>query len=176
MVVEKDKVVSIQYNATDESGAVVDSNVDFEPLEYLHGYGNILQTLENELTGLQLDEEKKVVLSPDKAYGDFDPALVFEVSRDQFPEGAEGLQLGAMVQSSDGQELLVTDIDKEKIILDGNHPLAGRTLHFAVTIKSIREGSAEEIAHGHVHNAHTHHQHAHEEKGGSCGPGCGCGH
>jgi len=102
--------------------------------------------------------------------------LVFEVSRDQFPEGAEGLQPGVMVQSSDGQELLVTDIDNEKIILDGNHPLAGRTLHFAVTIKDIREATAEEIAHGHVHNAHTHHHHDHEQKGGSCGPDCGCGH
>jgi len=176
MIVEKNKVISIQYNATDDSGVVVDSNMDFEPLEYLHGYGNILQNLENELGGLKVTEEKNVTLSPGQAYGDFDPELVFEVSRDQFPEGAEGLQPGAMVQSSDGQELLVTDIDNDKIILDGNHPLAGRTLHFAVTIKDIREATAEEIAHGHVHNAHTHHHHDHEQKSGGCGPDCGCGH
>ncbi|MCC6289203.1 MAG: peptidylprolyl isomerase [Agriterribacter sp.] len=174
MVVEKDKVVSIQYSASDEQGNIVDGNMDFEPLEYLHGHDNILAGLENALTGLKIDEEKKVVLTPGEAYGDFNPELVFEVSRQQFPEGADGLQLGTMVQASDGQELLVTDIDGDKIILDGNHPFAGRTLEFAVTIKNIREASAEELSHGHVHNAHTHH---HEHKGdGSCGHGCGCSH
>ncbi|MFT3705021.1 MAG: peptidylprolyl isomerase [Agriterribacter sp.] len=157
MKVENNKVVSIHYNATDDSGAVVDSNIDFEPLEYLHGHGNILQSLESELTGLKIADEKKVILTAEQAYGDFNPSLVFEVSRDQFPEDAEDLQVGAMVQSSDGQDLLITDIDNDKVILDGNHPLAGRTLHFTVTIKNIREASADEVSHGHVHNAHTHH-------------------
>lgn len=170
MTVEKDKIVSIQYDATDETGAVVDSNIDFEPLEYLHGHGNILQSLENELTGLKITDEKKITLSPEQAYGEFDPALVFEVERQQFPEGAESLQLGTMVQSSDGMELLVTDIDGDKVILDGNHPLAGRTLLFNVTIKDIRQPTAEELSHGHVHNAHTHHSH----KQDNCGDGCGC--
>jgi len=176
MIVEKDKVISIQYTATDEGGVVVDGNVDFEPLEYLHGYNNILEGLENALSGLQLNEARKVVLAPDKAYGEFNPELVFEVSRNQFPEGADALQLGAMVQASDGQELVVTDIDGDKIILDGNHPFAGRTLQFDVTIKNIREATAEEISHGHVHNAHTHHHHHAHKEDGSCGNGCGCSH
>lgn len=166
MIVEKNKIVSIQYNATDETGAVVDSNTEFEPLEYLHGHGNILQSLEEALEGLQIAEEKKVTLAPGDAYGDFNPELVFEVSREQFPEGAEQVQLGTMVQSSDGQELLVTDIDGDKIVLDGNHPLAGKTLHFSVTIKNIRQPTAEELSHGHVHHAHSHDN--------SCGDGCGC--
>lgn len=163
MVVEKDKIVSIAYNATDETGAVVDSNDGLEPLEYLHGYGNILQSLENALTGLQVAEEKKITLTPGEAYGDFDPQLVFEVSRTQFPEGAEQVQLGTMVQSSDGQELVVTDIDGDKIILDGNHPLAGRTLLYSVTIKNIRQPTPEELSHGHAHH------HDHNCDGGSCG-------
>lgn len=174
MTVEKDKIVSISYNATDESGAVVDSNIDFEPLEYLHGHGNILENLEKALNGLKVTEETKVTLLPAEAYGDFNPELVFEVNREQFPEGANNLQIGTMVQSSDGLELLVTDMDGEKIILDGNHPLAGRTLDFSVTITSIREATAEEISHGHAHNAHTHHHH--EAKAGGCGPSCGCAH
>lgn len=169
MTVEKDKVVTIQYTATDESGAVVDSNIDIEPLEYLHGYGNILESLEKELTGLKVSQEKKVLLSPEQAYGDFDPEQVFEVSRKQFPQGAEQLELGNVVQSSDGQQLLITDIDGDKIILDGNHPLAGRTLHFAVTIKNIREATSEELAHGHAHG-HSHTEDDH------CGPDCGCHH
>lgn len=173
MTVEKDKVISIQYTAKDESGNVVDGNIDFEPLEYLHGHGNILEALEKALTGLKVAEEKKIVLAPAEAYGDFNPELVYEVTRSQFPEGADSLQLGAMVQASDGQELLVTDIDGDKIILDGNHPFAGRTLEFDVTIKDIREATAEEMAHGHVHNAHTHH---HSKEDGSCGSGCGCSH
>lgn len=167
MVVEKNKVVSISYSATDEAGHVVDSNLDFEPLQYLHGHGNILQTLEAELNGLQVDEEKKVTLSAERAYGNFDPELVFEVSREQFPEGATGLELGSMVQSSDGVELIVTDIDGDKIVLDGNHPLAGRTLQFSVTIRGIREATEEELSHQHAH-AHTH--------GDNCGNGCGCSH
>lgn len=175
MIVEKDRVVSISYNATDETGTVVDSNLDFEPLEYLHGHGNILETLENALTGLQVDEAKKVTLQPDQAYGDFNPELVFEVSKEQFPEGAANLQIGTMVQSSDGLELVVTDMDGEKIILDGNHPLAGKTLEFSVTIKGIRNASDEELSHGHAHNAHTHH-HEEKDKGEGCGPGCGCSH
>ncbi|HRN55748.1 MAG TPA: peptidylprolyl isomerase [Agriterribacter sp.] len=166
MIVEKNKIVSILYNATDETGAVVDSNAELEPLAYLHGHGNILQRLEEALDGLQIAEEKKVTLTPGEAYGDFKPELVFEVSREQFPEGADSVQPGTMVQSSDGQELLVTDIDGDKIILDGNHPLAGRTLHFSVTIKNIRQPTAEELAHGHVHHAHAHDN--------SCGDGCGC--
>ncbi|MBX2922646.1 MAG: peptidylprolyl isomerase [Chitinophagaceae bacterium] len=176
MIVEKNKIVSIQYNAEDDNGNIVDTNMDFEPLEYLHGHNNILPGLENELTGLQVDEEKKVVLNAAQAYGEFNPELVIEVSRDQFPEGADNLQLGTMVQSSDGLELIVTDIDHEKIILDGNHPLAGKTLHFTVTIKGIREATGEEITHGHAHNAHTHHHHSHNQADGSCGHGCGCSH
>lgn len=175
MIVEKDKVISIQYTAKDEGGTVVDGNIDFEPLEYLHGYGNILEGLETALAGLKIAEETKVVLEPAQAYGDFNPELVFEVNRQQFPEGADGLQLGTMVQASDGQELIVTDIDGDKIILDGNHPFAGRTLQFDVTIKDIREATEDELSHGHVHNAHTHHQHSNKE-GGNCGPGCGCSH
>ena len=167
MIVEKDKIVSIQYNATDETGVVVDSNTEFEPLEYLHGHGNILETLENALSGLQIAEEKKITLAPGEAYGEFNPELVFEVNREQFPEGAEQVELGTMVQSSDGLELIVTDIDGDKIVLDGNHPLAGRTLHFSVTIKNIRQPTAEELSHGHVHDAHTH-------GNNSCGDGCGC--
>jgi FKBP-type peptidyl-prolyl cis-trans isomerase SlyD len=167
MIVEKDKVVSIQYNATDETGTVVDSNTDFEPLEYLHGHGNILENLENALNGLQVAEEKKITLAPGEAYGEFNPELVFEVNRDQFPEGAGQVQPGTMVQSSDGQELIVTDVDGDKIVLVGNHPLAGRTLHFSVTIKNIRQPTAEELSHGHVHHAHTH-------GNNSCGDGCGC--
>jgi len=166
MVVEKNKVVSISYSAIDDTGNVVDSNLDFEPLEYLHGHGNILQTLEAELNGLKKDDEKKVTLTADQAYGEFNPELVVEVNREQFPEGVGNLELGAMVQSSDGQELIVTDIDGERIVLDGNHPLAGRTLHFSVTIRSVREATAEELSH----------QHAHAHNDGSCGSGCGCSH
>ena len=97
MTVEKDKVVSIQYNATDETGTVVDSNTEFEPLEYLHGHGNILETLENALSGLQIAEEKKITLSPGEAYGEFNSELVFEVNREQFPEGAEHAYCGGTV-------------------------------------------------------------------------------
>lgn len=164
MIVEKDKIVSITYHATDETGAIVDSNADFEPLEYLHGHGNILENLETAIDGLQIAEEKKVTLTPEQAYGEFDPELVFEVSRDQFPEGAEQVQLGTMVQSSDGQELLVTDIDGDKIVLDGNHPLAGRILHYNITVKNIRQPTPEELSHGH----------AHKVQGNDCGDGCGC--
>ncbi len=152
MIVEKDRIVSIQYQAIDETGAVVDTNAGMEPLEYLHGYGNILKGLEEALTGLQISEEKKITLTADQAYGQFDPELIIEVDRDQFHEESEELQLGSLVQSSEGQELMITDIDGDKVILDGNHPLAGRTLQYSVTIMNIRQPSPEELSHGHAHD------------------------
>lgn len=164
MVVEKDKIVSIQYQATDETGTVVDSNAGMEPLEYLHGYGNILKGLEDALIGSTITEEKKITLTADQAYGEFDPELIIEVDRDQFHEESEELQLGSLVQSSEGHELMITDIDGDKIILDGNHPLAGRTLHYSVTIMNIRDASPEELSHKHTHS------HDHQCDGsGSCG-------
>lgn len=166
MIVEKDKIISIQYSATDETGAVVDSNAGMEPLEYLHGYGNILQGLEEALTGLRVSEEKKVTLTAGQAYGDFDPELVIEVDRKQFHDSGEEIQLGTLVQSSEGQELLVTDIDGDKIILDGNHPLAGRTLQYSVTVMNIRQPSPEELSHGH---AHHHDQDQNCDGSGDCG-------
>lgn len=164
MVVKKNKIISIQYHATDETGTIVDSNEEMQPLEYLHGYGNILQHLEAALDGAAINEERKVSLSPAQAYGEFNPELVFEVAKDRFPEGADQLQPGTLVQSSDGEELLVTDVDGDKIILDGNHPLAGRTLHYTVTIKGIRQPTESELSHGHAHHAHDN----------NCGNGCGC--
>ena len=158
MKVSNDKVVSIHYLATDESGNIVDSNEGQEPLEYLHGYNNILEGLENALTGLGEQEETKIILEPENAYGDYDSKLVFEVEKSQFSEDAGALDVGTMVQSSDGMELTVTKIEGNKVTLDANHPLAGKRLHFNVKIKKIREATSEEIDHGHVHSHnHPHH-------------------
>ena len=158
MKVSNDKVVSIHYLATDETGNIVDSNEGQEPLEYLHGYNNILAGLEDALTGLAEEEETRIILNPENAYGDYDSKLVFEVEESQFSENASALEIGTIVQSSDGMELLVTKIEGSKVTLDANHPLAGKTLHFNVKIRKIREATREEIDHGHVHSHnHPHH-------------------
>jgi FKBP-type peptidyl-prolyl cis-trans isomerase SlyD len=155
MIVAPDKVVSIHYQAMDETGTIVDSNEDESPLDYLHGYGNILQGLEDALTGLSDQAETKVRLAPKDAYGHYDPAMVFEVNQDQFPDGGASIEEGAVVQSSDGMELLVTKVEKDKVTLDANHPLSGKTLDFTLKITAIRDATEEEIAHGHVHS-HPH--------------------
>ena len=158
MIVAPDKVASIHYHAIDESGNIVDSNEDEAPLDYLHGYGNILQGLEDALAGLSEDGETKVRLTPKDAYGDYDPEMVFEVNQDQFPDGGSSLEEGAVVQSSDGMELLVTRVENDKVTLDANHPLSGKTLDFTLKVTAIRDATEEEIAHGHVHS-HPHEPH-----------------
>jgi FKBP-type peptidyl-prolyl cis-trans isomerase SlyD len=158
MQIGKDTVVAISYRLLDTDGELIESTDD--PVEYLHGgYGGMFPRVEQELDGKAVGETCTVRLTPDDGFGDYDAELVHVEARDKFPGEVEiGMQFEGKGADS-GQALVytVTDVADDKVVVDGNHPLAGQTLHFECTITAVRPASAEEISHGHVHGPHGHH-------------------
>jgi FKBP-type peptidyl-prolyl cis-trans isomerase SlyD len=159
MQIAADKVVHIHYTLTDEDGDVLDTSQSHGPLAYIHGAGNIIPGLENALTGHSVGDKFQVTITPEDAYGLRDDDLVQSVPKSAFQgvdEILPGMQFQA--QSPEGLQLLtVLDVEGEEVILDGNHPMAGITLNFDVEVTDIRDATAEELDHGHVHGAGGHH-------------------
>lgn len=161
MKIERGRVVSVHYTLRDEGGAMIESSDGREPLAYLHGYGQLIPGLEKALDGSSAGERKAVTVPPRDAYGDKDENAVIRASKDDFPTGLE-LAPGVEVQADtpDGPiTFMVLAIEGNEAVLDANHPLAGKTLTFDVEVIDVREASAEEIAHGHVHGAGGAHGH-----------------
>jgi FKBP-type peptidyl-prolyl cis-trans isomerase SlyD len=139
-------VVTMDYTLTDDEGNVLDKTE--EPIEYLHGYGTIIPGLEKGLEGAEPGNERQIVVEPGEAYGEPDPKAVFEVSRDSVPDDM-ALEPGMRVvgDTSDGPVgLVVREVNKDHIVVDANHPLAGKTLHFDVKVVDVRQASDEELA------------------------------
>ena len=152
-------VVSMHYTLTDDAGEVLDTIQGRGPFDYLHGHGNIIPGLESRLEGAEPGFKDKVTVAPADGYGERNDQAVFDVPRDQFPPDEE-IRVGMQVHGEGPQGVIaftVVDVAEDSIRLDGNHPLAGKTLHFDVEILDIRAASEEEIAHGHVHGPHGHH-------------------
>lgn len=159
MQVAKNKVVGIDYKLTDGSGKMIDSSANHGPLYYIQGTGSLIPGLELALEGKSSGENLKVQIAAKDGYGDRNDALCQSVPRAQF-ESAEGLEIGMQfeVETEQGELVVtVTKIEGDMVTVDGNHPLAGMDLHFDVTVKEVREATAEELAHGHVHGEHGHH-------------------
>jgi len=184
MVIEKDRVVSIDYKLHDAKGELIDSSDDSDPLVYLHGNENIIPGLEKHLLGKKVGDKVKCVIPAAEAYGERDEALVFAVSKAEFGSDAEvevGMQFEA--HGEDGVQLVtVKGIEGDEVTIDANHPLAGEELHFAVSVIDIREATAEELEHGHVHGGcecgcEGDCEGDCEGEGEACGDegGCGCG-
>lgn len=159
MQISADKVVYFHYTLRNDAGEVLDSSDGNDPLPYIHGHQNIVPGLESELEGLSVGDKKLVIVSPDQGYGERHPDATQEVPLSDFPEDIpreEGLQIFA--EGPDGQHfpLWITEVKANSVVLDGNHPLAGETLHFDVEIVEIRAAEEEELAHGHVHGPGGH--------------------
>lgn len=155
--ITKGMVVGFAYHLRNAQGETLDKSD--EPLLYLHGWQNIIPGLERELEGLQNGDAKKVVVQPEDGYGAYNDQLVFQVPKAELPPEAE-LELGMEFQTDTPNGRLVLylqEIRESDVILNGNHPLAGETLHFDVEIRSIREATKEETEHGHVHGPGGHH-------------------
>lgn len=153
--VAKDFVITLDYHVTDPDGEVVDEGR--EPLIYLHGgYDDIFPLIEESLQGKKIGESVKVKLQPDEAFGEYDAEMVQVEPRKDFPKEIEvGMQFEGGPEEGDEDEIViyrVTEIADDKVVLDGNHPLAGMALIFTCTVTAIRPASAEELEHGHVHN------------------------
>ena len=148
------KVVSVDYKLHLGDGEVVDESEPGKPLEYLHGGGEIVPGLERELEGLSTGESRKGVVPPEDGYGEHDPRGVQQIPRSAFPAG-QRLEAGMefLAQSGDGQQLPVSvrEVRDDTVLIDLNHPLAGKTLHFDVTVRGVRAATEEERQHGHVH-------------------------
>jgi FKBP-type peptidyl-prolyl cis-trans isomerase SlyD len=159
MNIDNDAVVTIAYTLKNDDGQVIDSSEQHGDLAYLHGHQNIVPGLEEALAGKTTGDNVQATVDPEKGYGARQDELVFEVPRDRLPQEEE-LQLGMQfrAQSAEGQELVVTlvEMGDEQVTLDANHPLAGQNLNFEVEIKDVREATAEEIDHGHVHGPEGH--------------------
>ena len=154
MQVERNSVVTLDYSVTDPDGELVDAGQ--EPLVYLHGgYDDIFPKIEEALHGKKVGVSVVVKMQPDDAFGEYDAELIQMESRKGFPKELEvGMQFEGVPEGGDDDDILiyrVTEIADDKVVLDGNHPLAGMALVFTCTVTSIRPASAEEIEHGHVH-------------------------
>ena len=158
MKAEAKKVVAIDYELRDDSGEVLDSSEGREPLEYLHGANNIVPGLEKAIDGKAIGETVEVSLTPADGYGNYDEQLVRNVPVRKLSEKRP--QVGAMLQvntEAGPQRVIVKELRGDYAKLDFNHPLAGKTLNFKVTVKAVREPTAEELEHGHVHGpGHAH--------------------
>jgi FKBP-type peptidyl-prolyl cis-trans isomerase SlyD len=166
MKIGKGSVVSLQYKLDLGDGVVFDASEPGDPLVYIHGESQIVPGLERELLGLEAGAARQVTVSPEDGYGEVDLSAVQRVPRQAFPEGFEPTEGQALVaQGPDGQPLPFTvkavekSLEGEVVVVDFNHPLAGKTLHFDVTVVEVREATAEELEHGHVHGPDGHHHH-----------------
>jgi FKBP-type peptidyl-prolyl cis-trans isomerase SlyD len=157
-VIEKDKVVSINYVLKDNKGTIMDSSQG-QPLSYLQGHNNIIPGLEQALLGLKVGEQKQVQIAPQDGYGELNPELRFTIPLDQFGEQAP--QPGMMVQlnTDRGENFMATvlKVENGEVFMDGNHPLAGQELFFDIQVTEIRNASQEELTHGHPHGPGGHH-------------------
>jgi FKBP-type peptidyl-prolyl cis-trans isomerase SlyD len=158
MQVERNSVVSLIYKLLDADGKLLEASE--QPMEYLHGgYHGIFPLVEAALVGKSVGDQCEVRLEPEDAFGDYDAEMVHVEPRDKFPENvAVGMQFEGQSEGA-GEAVIytVTDIAEDKVVVDGNHPLAGQTLHFSCTVTEVRAATAEEITHGHVHGPHGHH-------------------
>lgn len=159
MKISDQKIVVIDYILTDENGDILDKSDDGS-FAYLHGAGNIVIGLENALVGKSINDGFSVSVPPAEAYGERNPGMQQTVSIEMFDDTKE-LEVGRQfhAQSPDGEAVTVTiaAIEDDSVTIDGNHPLAGKTLNFNVKVIDIRDASEEEISHGHVHGSDGHH-------------------
>jgi FKBP-type peptidyl-prolyl cis-trans isomerase SlyD len=156
--IEKNRVVRLDYTLRDEQGKVLDSSSGRGPLSYLHGKRNIIPGLEQALAGKSAGDKLDVTVPPEQGYGVRDERLVQIVARAKFGEVA-GLAPGMQVRANGPQGprlVTVVRVDRDFVTVDGNHPLAGRTLHFSLEVTEVRKATHEEITHGHVHGPGGH--------------------
>ena len=153
MLVGDNCVVSIHYELTDDSGNLIDASPSDQPLQYLHGAAGIIPGLEKELTGKAIGSDFEVSVDPSEGYGERQEMLVQDVPSSAFPE-PENLETGMQfqAQTENGPIMVtITEVSGDSITVDGNHPLAGMTLHFTGKVLNVRSATDEEISHGHVH-------------------------
>jgi len=153
MQISNQKVVSVHFTLTNHAGVTIDSSEGGDPLAYLHGEQNIIAGLENALEGKVVGDKLNVSLDAADAYGEYNPALTEVVPSTMF-QGVDNIEVGMEFQAetSEGVQVVrIAEVDGDNVTVDGNHPLAGQALNFDVEVTDIRDATAEELEHGHIH-------------------------
>ena len=161
-MIVKNKVVTLVYCLKDTQGEVLDRADSDKPMKYLHGGGSIVPGLENALDGLKVGEKKEVTVKPEEGYGEILSDLKMKVERKAFPADqkiAIGMQFTAELSDGRKHPFNIVKVEGDNIQIDGNHPLAGQTLHFSVEVMGIRDATSEELEHGHSHGEGSAHNH-----------------
>ena len=158
--VVRNTVVTLDYSVTDPDGELVDAGQ--EPLIYLHGgYDDIFPMIEEAVQEKKIGESVVVKMQPDDAFGEYDAELIQIEPRTGFPKELQvGMQFEGVPDSDDDDDIMiyrVAEIADDKVVLDGNHPLAGMALIFTCTVTDVRPASAQEIEHGHIHEGECEH-------------------
>lgn len=159
MQIAQNSVAAFHYTLTDDDGQVIDSSQGRDPLSYLHGKGNIVPGLEKQMEGREVGAKFVADVAPEEGYGVRHDELMQQVPRAAF-QGVDDIQPGMQFQGNGPQgpiNVTVSKIENDVVFIDANHPLAGKTLHFAIEVTDVREATAEELEHGHVHGAGGHH-------------------
>lgn len=161
-MIKKNSVVSMIYCLKNTNGEELDRADKGQPFAYLHGVGQMIPGLEKELEGLGIGDKKDVTVPPQEGYGELNPQLKMQVDRANFPKDADikpGMQFEGQGDGGTRTVFTVKAVVGDKIDVDGNHPLAGETLHFSVEITEVREATQEELSHGHAHGEGGAHDH-----------------
>lgn len=154
MNITKNTVVTAQYVLKNDKGELLDESSAENPMAYLHGHGDVAKGLEDALEGKAVGDKVQVTLTPEEAYGPYSEELVQTVSKEMFSDMDDletGLVFHAETPEGDIREYEIVGIEGESVTIDGNHPLAGETLDFTIEVTELREATAEEIEHGHLH-------------------------
>ena len=166
MTIDNKHVVALNYilhtDGENEEKVLVEKSDAENPLTFLYGVGMMIPKFENEIQNLNIGDTKSFTIEPSEGYGEKDPQAVAQLPLDMF-EGQELPPVGAVLPLSDNQgnnfQALVVEVTPEAVVVDMNHPMAGRPLHFDVEILNTRPATEEELAHGHAHGADGHSGH-----------------
>lgn len=159
MKIAKDTVVSLRYELSDANGVLLEKTD--EPISYLHGgYDGIFPAVEEAVQGKDVGTKFEVTMEPDEAFGEYEHDLVRVEPRNLFPEEiAVGMQFEGGAEDADDEDYMlytIVDVTEDEVTVDGNHPLAGKTLKFVGIVTDVRAATAEELEHGHTHGEGGH--------------------
>lgn len=158
MKIEHGRIVTMHYTLKDASGATIESSREGAPLAYLHGYGQLIPGLERELAGTEPGHVATVTVAPEDAYGSRDPRAVIRADKGSFPEDIT-IEPGAEVAAETPEgplSFVIVAVEGDQVVLDANHPMAGKTLTFDVEVVGVREATPDELSHGHAHGPDGH--------------------
>ena len=158
MKVEENKVISLEFTMTDDKGEVLDSSLENGPFVYIQGTNSIVPGLESEVNGKAIGTEFDITLKPEEAFGEIDEESIMVLPKADFKDVEAELEVGMELEMADEEDpeqsylVAITEMTEDEVKIDGNHPLAGLTLRFVGKVSEIREATAEELEHGHIHN------------------------